>query len=254
MIKDYFLLSIRNLRRRKLRSWLTIIGVFIGIAAIVAFITLGQGLENYINEQFEQMGKDVVMVMGKAGPMVSPMASEMSEKPLTQKDVDLINKISGVKVASPMIMRPTSIKFSKQTENLFLYGMEPKDIDDLFGDLESFQIDEGRQLKQDDKYKAVVGSRFHEIFDKKIRLGSKLEIYEEKFEIIGIMNPIGNPQDDMAIYVPNEILREILDKPDKVSMIYVMTEKGQAERVAEKIEKAMRKDRGEKEEIGRAHV
>jgi len=216
MISDYFLLSIRNLRRRKLRSWLTIIGVFIGIAAIVAFITLGQGLENYINEQFEQLGSDLIMIMGKAGSVVSPIASEIAEKPLTQKDVDLINKISGVKVASAMIVKPTSITFSKQTENLFLYGLEPKDIDELFGNLESFKIDKGRQLKQEDKYKAVIGSRFHEIFDKKISLGSKVEIYGKKFEIVGIMKPIGNPQDDMSIYIPNKVLRELINEPEKV--------------------------------------
>jgi putative ABC transport system permease protein len=213
----------------------------------VAFITLGQGLENYINEQFEQIGTNIIMIMGKAGPVTSPMASDLSDKPLTQKDVEMISKISGVEVASPMIMHPTSIKYGKQTESLFLYGMEPKDIEKLFGHLESFQIAKGRDLREDDKYKAVVGSRFHEIFDKKIDVGSKLEIFGQKFEIVGVMEPIGNPQDDMSIYVPNEILRKLIDEPDKVSIIYVQTKKGEVDKVAEKIKTKMRKERGERE-------
>ena len=51
-MKDYFFLAFNNLKRRKLRSWLTMIGIFIGIAAVVALISLGQGMQNYINEEF----------------------------------------------------------------------------------------------------------------------------------------------------------------------------------------------------------
>ncbi|MFH1431135.1 MAG: ABC transporter permease [Nanoarchaeota archaeon] len=246
-MNHYFFLAFNNLRRRKLRSWLTILGIFIGIASIVAFITLGQGLENYINEQFEQVGTNIIMIMGKAGSVVSPIASSISDKPLTKRDVDLINKISGVDIASAMIICPTQIKFGKETEGLLLYGMEPKDIDELFGHLSSFKIDKGRQLKESDKYVAVVGSRFNEIYKKEIDIGSKVEIDKEEFKIIGILKSIGNPQDDKSIYVPNDILREITNEPDKVSMIYVQTEKGKAEETAKRIETKMRKDRDEKE-------
>ena len=53
MIKDYFVLTFRTITHRKLRSWLTMLGIFIGIAAIVSLITLGQGLENAIEKQFQ---------------------------------------------------------------------------------------------------------------------------------------------------------------------------------------------------------
>ncbi len=246
-MKDYFFLAFNNLRRRKLRSWLTIVGIFIGIASIVAFISLGQGLENYINEQFEQMGTNIIIIMGKAGSVISPMASSLSEKPLTEKDVELIEKINGVKIASPLIMKPVDIGYGKEIKSLFLYSFEPRDIEDLFGNLESFKIGKGRQLKEGDKYKAVIGSRFNEIFDKKIELGSKIEIYGKKFEIVGILKTIGNPQDDMSIYIPNEVMRELINEPDKVSMIYVQTKEGLAKEVSEEIKKKMRKERHEKE-------
>jgi len=54
-MKDYFSISINNLRRRKLRSWLTMVGIFIGIAAVVALISLGQGLQNAIKSEFERL-------------------------------------------------------------------------------------------------------------------------------------------------------------------------------------------------------
>jgi putative ABC transport system permease protein len=51
-MKDYFSLSFNNLKRRKTRSWLTMIGIFIGIAAVVALISLGQGLQASVEKQF----------------------------------------------------------------------------------------------------------------------------------------------------------------------------------------------------------
>ena len=68
-MKDYFLLAFNNLRRRKLRGWLTMIGIFIGIAAVVALISLGQGLQDYIGDEFEKLGSDKIIIQPKGmGP------------------------------------------------------------------------------------------------------------------------------------------------------------------------------------------
>jgi putative ABC transport system permease protein len=247
VIKDYFLLAFGNLRKRKLRSWLTILGIFIGIASIVAFISLGQGLQNYINEQFQQMGSNIVMVMGKAGPVVSPIASYVSAKPITWEDVDLIEKISGVDIASPLIMLPADVTYGKKKQSLFVYGMEPGDIDSLFGELSSFKITDGRQLKESDRYEATIGAKFGDYFDKEISVGNKIDILGQKFTIVGIFKPIGNPQDDGALYIPNRAMKELSPRPDIVSIIYIKTKGTDPEIVAEKIKDRMRKDRNEKE-------
>ena len=52
MIGDFFSLALNNLKRRRLRAWLTILGIFIGIAAVVALISLGQGLKEAVTGQF----------------------------------------------------------------------------------------------------------------------------------------------------------------------------------------------------------
>ena len=66
MLKDYFSLSFGNLKHRGLRSWLTILGIFIGIAAVVSLISLGQGLQSYIDTQFQQLGSDKILIQPKA--------------------------------------------------------------------------------------------------------------------------------------------------------------------------------------------
>ena len=65
MIEDFFKLVVRNIRRRKLRSWLTMICIFVGIAAVVSLVSLGQGLKEYTNEEFEKLGRDKIFVQPK---------------------------------------------------------------------------------------------------------------------------------------------------------------------------------------------
>ena len=62
MIKDYFRIGFNNLRRRKLRSWLTMIGIFIGIAAVVSLISLGQGLQTAVTAQFATLSTDKLTI------------------------------------------------------------------------------------------------------------------------------------------------------------------------------------------------
>ena len=67
MIKDYLKVGISNLFHRKLRSWLTMIGIFIGIAAVVGLISLGQGMKEAIGNVFLNIGSDKIIVQAKSG-------------------------------------------------------------------------------------------------------------------------------------------------------------------------------------------
>jgi len=61
-ITDIINYSVRNLRRRQMRSWLTIIGIIIGIATIVVLVSVGEGVKKDINDQLEMFGSDMVVV------------------------------------------------------------------------------------------------------------------------------------------------------------------------------------------------
>ncbi len=63
MIWDYFRISFSSFKSRKLRTALTLLGIFIGIALLVTLMSLGSGLQHFIQGQFEQMGSDKLMIM-----------------------------------------------------------------------------------------------------------------------------------------------------------------------------------------------
>ncbi len=95
MIKDFFIFSLKNLVKRRLRSWLTLIGIFIGIAAVVSLIGLGEGLRNAITGQFGFLGTDILSVTATGLDFAGPPGTGVSN-PLDANLVDKIEKLNNV--------------------------------------------------------------------------------------------------------------------------------------------------------------
>ena len=100
MLKDYFKLAWENITHRRLRSWLTIIGIVIGIAAVVALVSLGQGVEKVITAEFTKIGTDKIFVFPAGGFSSGPPGSTVGIEPLTEHDIEIIRRSKGVNEAS----------------------------------------------------------------------------------------------------------------------------------------------------------
>ena len=105
MIGDYLKFALVGIAHRKLRSWLTMIGIFIGITAVVALTSLGQGLQDTINSEFEKVGANRVIVMPGGGGDVAAFASMggFSSAKLTDKDVRVVRGVRGIETAAGML-------------------------------------------------------------------------------------------------------------------------------------------------------
>jgi len=92
--------AIRSLTHRGLRSWLTILGIVIGIAAIVALISVGQGLDAYIKNELVSFGSDLIMIQGTTpGGGMNPGGSFLASTRfyLTENELKEISPLPGVK-------------------------------------------------------------------------------------------------------------------------------------------------------------
>jgi putative ABC transport system permease protein len=244
---DYLLLAFTNLRRRKLRSWLTMIGIFIGISAVVALISLGQGLENAINEQFESLGSDIIFVeeRGLQGP---PGSGTSQFTKLTTRDIDVIKKVNGVQNAAGLLVKTGKIESKDEIQFTFVWGI-PLDEDEK-GIVNFFDVEEGRDLKEGDRRKAIVGVRYPDakVFTKSIGIGDRITIEGVSFDIVGRFERIGNPFDDSAIMIPQEQMKEIYNIQEELSMIHIQVEdQAQIELVKTRVERELRRFRSEKE-------
>ncbi|MFH1585587.1 MAG: ABC transporter permease, partial [archaeon] len=95
MLTDYFQLAMKNLRKRRLRTWLTMLGIFISIATIFMLVSLSLGLQGAVEEQFRQLGSDKFYVQSSTGFLGPPGSIESVI--LTEKDIEVIEKVRGVK-------------------------------------------------------------------------------------------------------------------------------------------------------------
>ena len=250
MIKDYFKVGISNLLHRKLRSWLTMIGIFIGIAAVVALISLGQGMKEAIGNVFLNIGADKLAVMAKSSSQFSGPPGSSAASNLTTHDVDVIKRVKGVDEVGARLIKPAKLEFNKEVKFYFAASMpEEEEGRKLITEFNRYETEQGRLLKKGDKFRVFIGNNVANkgVFTKKkIELGNKIKINDIEFEVVGILKKTRNPQQDRVVIAPEDALREALkiDKK-KVDVIAVKVQRGvDINKVADEIEKSMRRDRG----------
>ena len=124
MISDYFSLAFGNLKHRGLRSWLTILGVFIGIAALVALVSLGDALQNAVTGQFSSLSTDKLIVQA-AGTGFGPPGSTAVRK-LNSHDVKIIESVQGVDKVISRLIRMGKLEYNKQLSFGYI-GSIPED-------------------------------------------------------------------------------------------------------------------------------
>ncbi len=243
MIKDFFNHGWTNIRKRKLRSWLTMIGIFIGIAAVVSLISLGQGLQKYMDDEFEKLGRDKIMIMPKGA--FGPMAEGTST--FTDKDIKAIKKVVGITDATGMSYKFAKLEFNDVVRYYLAIGVPTDEQRTLFDELFlSYDIEFGRHIKKGDKYKVVLGHYYYdrELFEKNVNLRDTIKVNDIEFKTVGFYEIIGNPGDDQQIYIPQDTLEEIYGIDDEYNMLIAKVSAGVTPLAgAEKIEKALRKSR-----------
>jgi len=246
MIQDYFKIAYKNLWQRKTRSLLTIIGIFLAILTIFVLVSLSLGLKDYVDEQFEMLGGDKFFVQPKGGPGIPGLQGAVE---ITMEDVEIVENVGGVDIVAYMTFDTGKIEFKDYPARFyFVIGIPTKDkkVGDLVFDASGLGVDEGRLLKPGDKKKIIMGYnyKYKNLYEKSVRVGNKIEINDVEFEVVGILEAVGNPGDDQQVYIPFEDFKEVFGSGERVDMIWVETEKSaDLEQVAERTEKKLMKFR-----------
>jgi len=228
---------------------LTILGIFIGIAAIVSLISLGQGLQKGIDEEFKKAGSDRI-VISAGSQKYGPVAGSITVSEMTDADLSVIKKVSGVDLAMGVLVENVLMEFDDTKKEISFYG-SPTDPDarKLIDSIDFFQIESGRQLKASNSFKANLGYVIaHDYFDREIKVGDRIEVEGYKFEIVGVQKKAGTGVHDVMVRVPLSVARDILDEPDKYSTIFVkVNSEASSSDVAADIKKELRQYRSVKE-------
>lgn len=183
-------LAFTSLKANKVRSLLTMLGIIIGVSAVILLIALGNGLENYITQQFEDLGTNILYVLpgqvGKEGQSMQGPPNFAGSK-LTLKDSRDIAKLGGSIVgASSSIEIPASVQYGNISKYVRVHGVE-----DNFFKMRNIIVETGRELTKADveqqRKVVVIGPILKEkLFGEQKALGKKILIGDFRYEVVGI--------------------------------------------------------------------
>lgn len=248
MIWDYFFLAFNSIRKRKLRSWLTLLGIFIGIAAVVSLISLGEGLRTAITGQFGSLSVDTLTVQNAETGFGPPGSTAI--KKLTEHDLKLIESVNGVKIVILRLIRVVKVEYNKELKFSYI-GSLPEDkehLDFIYENLNT-EMQVGRLMTLNDHGKVILGSNFasKDEFGKIIQVGSNILIQGKNFQVAGILKPGSSALLNGVIMMFEKDMNDLLNIGDEIDLIVVRVEKkDNIENVARDIENKIRKDRNEK--------
>ncbi len=210
MWKEYGHVAARNVRQRRLRSWLTIIGIVIGMAAVVALISLGGGLRTAISAQFGSIGADKITITPK-GPGFGPPGSFSTTK-LTKDDLRIVRQVNGVDLAIGRVLSPVQVTDGEKS--LFTFAVSvPADRESkkLVMDSLNMKIDRGRMVGKGDRLNVVVGHTVaEEEFSDPLQVRQTITLQNTTVRVVGILKPTGNFQIDDSIIILEEPMRDFL--------------------------------------------
>ncbi|MDD5182170.1 MAG: ABC transporter permease [Candidatus Nanoarchaeia archaeon] len=245
MIADYLKFVWSGLQKRKLRSWLTILGILIGVTAVIALISLGNGMNAAIGELFSGIGNDKIFV-SPGGMFMGPTGEMLTSAKIDDHDRELIENVRGVEQVIGLVTRQAKIKFGEQTKYASVVAA-PTDSDTvkLLDSISFYKVGEGRQIKNGDRFKADIGFNLaRDMFDKEVQLSDNIDIEGQMFQVVGIQEKSGSPIHDNMVRIPIDTGRELFGIPDEYSMFIVKVKEGSDPAVvAENIKETMRDDR-----------
>jgi putative ABC transport system permease protein len=230
---DILVISFRNLSQRSLRSWLTILGIVIGVAAVVSMLSIGEGMRNSINSQLSVFGQDLIMVTSGSvrtggGDITGIIRAFMSARgmiSLSEKDVETIRSVEGVKDVEGIIIGINFASYGNEKFSVMIRGIDPNKWRRMI----NLEIEEGRDFLPNERRVVILGSRIaKEMFSQKILVDSQITVGGVPFRVIGILKESGAQMGllDNTIFMNIKDAREIIPniEKDKYSLINVKIE------------------------------
>ncbi len=173
-----------------------------------------------------------------------------SQEYLTDKDVALVGRVRGVNAIGGLISKVAKVEFSDEIRYSWISGIAQDKSKEIIENMQSYDIESGRNLKEGDTYRTTIGNSVAhgDFFKMDVLVGNYIKINDQKFEVVGILDKIGNPQDDQGLIIPLETARELFGKPDELTVIIANIKPDfDKSDIAEEIKNELRKVKGEKE-------
>ncbi len=229
-IIDTVRIALKSLRRNKTRTFLTMLGIIIGVAAVITMLAIGQGAKKIVDDQIKSMGTNVLTITSNFTPTSTVRQEAGTGTSLKIEDVEAIrDEVKGVLYASPLVRSGGQIKYGSQNWRSGLYGV---DVDYLF--IRDFQLESGNFLNSNEVRsgsKVVVLGKtvVQNLFGDEDPIGKTVRIRNVPVKVIGVLKPkgqnvMGMDQDDIVIAPYTTVLSRFMGWRQPMIMINVSAE------------------------------
>ncbi len=245
MFRDHVKLAIKNLRHRLSRSLLTLLGIAIGIMAIISLMGLGEGMQQAITGQLSSLSD--VIIVSAGGDIYSMFSGGSNGEYFTDRDISDIQRIQGVKEVTTQLTGSAFAEYNGKTTVVTLTGMDPQVMRLQYADT---NLEAGGFLNEGDQNKIMIGYGLaHDTFDADISIGGRLKINGEKFFVSGIFSKQGMStvsSDTMLLMTIRDF--KALTGQSNISIIYVRVyDVNDAESIANSVEMKVNENHGRKD-------
>ena len=226
MYKESFLMAWASLIANKLRSLLTMLGIIIGVAAVIALVSIGNGVKQDIEDSISSLGSNLLVVLPGAPRTPGARSSQGSMKSLKISDYEAIAKLEGVKAASPMTNGSYVVIYQNKNWTTSVAG-----VNSNFQDVNIWTMTSGRFFSdknvQNRERVAVVGQTVvKNLFTDEDPVGKEIRVKNIPFRVIGVLKSkgngtMGNDQDD-TVLIPYTTSMERVEGIDYLRRVYVV--------------------------------
>ncbi len=207
LFKESFQIALASLFANKMRSLLTMLGIIIGVGAVIAMVSIGMGVRSNVTSSIASLGSNMLIVMPGSSNRGGVRGAAGSMQTLKYDDAKAIKeKIPDIEYVSPMVSSSYQVVYGNNNWNTSVQGVTPE-----FMSIRSLTISYGAFITENDLQKrqrvAVIGTTVAEnLFEDKNPVGQNIRINNQPYKVIGLLqskgqSSMGQDQDDM-VYVP----------------------------------------------------
>lgn len=230
------------------RSLLTLLGIAIGIMAIISLLALGEGMQQAVTGELSSLSD--VIIVSTGGNMFSSFGgggSTSTGEYFTQRDIAGIERLQGIKEVSTQLSGSGLAEYNGKTTVLSLTGMEVSVMKLQYA---SQNLEAGGFLNEGEQNKIMIGySIAHDTFDADISVGGRIKINGEKFFVSGIFGKqgMGGVSSDSMVLMSSRDFKKLTGQSN-ISLIYLRVNNvNDAESIATTIQNAINENHGKKD-------
>src|SRR5665647_149252 len=235
-------IALGSIRSAKLRTTLTVLGIVIGVAAVIANVSLGASFNQHFMNEVNNLGSNFIYIQG------------MQQKLFYDNEMKIVENTPGVSGVSPLKAQTAEVTYMSQTKNIMVSG-----VGGDYDKVANSRLQKGTFINDNDGYVAVIGYKVaNEKFDRNISVRNSINITfkvgenEKVTKTFKVKAIIKNPEntvvqaydDNVAVLIPIDVMNEVLDEKDYGGVFAMAEDSTKIQETSDEVDKRLARNFG----------